>query len=202
MKVSYFQDIDTDAIYACAGPWGINGMFRLRNTQWEFLVPNSPDWNWVHQRIYRNPRVEETKPEDFPGPWPPLPETPPGPFPDRKDYFLPEHPLQASAYPLVTRFLKTQKEDKAVVFVVLFEDKYETMLGDGEFHYFKQVFLTEEEAQRFMDENRSEGESLHLRAMTVKLDHEALTFPEFKQELFDEHKVEEVIKALESLLRR
>jgi hypothetical protein len=206
MKVGYFQDIDTDAIYACVGPWGINGMFRLRNPQakdkqWEFLVPNSPNWNWVHQRIYRNPRVEEATPDAFPVPLPPLPETPPGPFPERKDYFLPEQPIQASAYPLVTRFLTTQKENTAAVFVVLSEDRYETLLGDGEFHHFKHVFLTQEEAQRFMDQNRSEGESFHLRAMTIKLDYEVLAFPDFEQKLFDEHKVEEVVKALESLLR-
>lgn len=29
------------------------------------------------------------------------------------------------------------------------EDPYETALGDGEFHYFRDVFLSREDAQRY-----------------------------------------------------
>ncbi len=206
MKVNYYQDIDSDTIYACRGSWGANGMFRLRDPQakekqWEFLIPNSPAWDWIHQRIYRNPRVEEIKPEKFPAPLPPLPETPPGPFPEAKDYFLPEKPIQASAYPLLGGFLKGQKDKAAKVFVVLSGDRYETLLGDGEFHYFDRVFLAKQDAERHIDQNRGEWESFHLREMTVKLDDEVFAFPDFTQELFDRHKVEEVVKALESFLQ-
>ena len=206
MKINYYQDIDTDAIYACRGPWGANGMFRLRDPQakeekWEFLIPNSPAWDRIHQRIYRNPRVEEIKPEEFPTPLPPLPETPPGPFPEAKDYFLPEKAIQASVYPLLSGFLKGQKDKAAKVFVVLHEDRYETLLGDGEFHDFDRVFFTKEDAERYMDQNRGEWKSFHLREMTIKLDHDILAFPDFAHKLFDRHKVEEVVKALESLLR-
>jgi hypothetical protein len=205
MKVSYCQDIDTDAIYACRGSWGSEGMFRLRNPQtigqqWEFLIPNSPTWDWIHQRIYRNPRVEEIRPEDFPTPLPPLPETPPGPFPAAKDYFMPKQPMAASSYPRLKKFLDRQERKEAKVYVVLEEDRYETVFGDGEFHDFDRVFLTREEAERYMDQNRGEWKTFHLREMTVKLDHEMLAFPEFTHELFDKHSIEKVVNALESLL--
>ncbi len=181
-------------------------MFRLKDPQgkdrqWEFLIPNSPNWAWVHQRIYRNPRVEEIRPEHFPAPLPPLPETPPGPFPESEDYFLPEKPLQASAYPLVRKFLNGQQGKSAKVFIVLEEDRYETMLGDGEFHDFDRVFLAKEEAERYMDRNRDEWKSFHLREMTMKLDDEVLAFPDFAHKLFDKHSVKEVVEALESFLQ-
>jgi hypothetical protein len=34
--------------------------------------------------------------------------------------------------------------------------------------------------------------------MTIQLDHELLAFPDFEQKLFDEHKVEEVVKATQA----
>ncbi len=91
MDIKYFKDIDNDAIYACVGPMAVNALFRLRlplakDGQWEFLVPNSPAWDGIHQRIYRNPRVEEVRPEEFPVPLPPLPEAPRGPFPQWKEW--------------------------------------------------------------------------------------------------------------------
>jgi hypothetical protein len=114
---------------------------------------------------------------------------------------LPEKAIQASVYPLLSGFLKGQKDKAAKVFVVLHEDRYETLLGDGEFHDFDRVFFTKEDAERYMDQNRGEWKSFHLREMTIKLDHDILAFPDFAHKLFDRHKVEEVVKALESLLR-
>ena len=206
MDIKYFKDIDTDTIYACVGPMAVNALFRLRpalekDGQWEFLVPNSPAWDAVHQRIYRNPRVEEVRPEEFPVPMPPLPEIPSGPFPHWKDYFLPEQPIHASRYPSVARFLEDGRREPVTVFIVLFEDIYETTLGDGEFHYFRDVFLTREEAQRYQDQNRQEWERLHLRQMVIKLEHAAFVIPEFNPQLFDHYKVEEVLTALEARLR-
>jgi hypothetical protein len=206
MEVEYFKDIETDAVYACVGPMAMGGLFRLRNplasdSQWEFLVPNSPSWDSVHQRIYRNPRVEVARPEEFPSPLPPVPESPPGPFPSWKEHFLPQQPIPSSKYPSVTGLLKkSRSEEKLTVFVVLFEDPYETALGDGEFHYFRGVFLTEADAQRYMDKNRSKGERFYLRTMSIKLDQEVFVFPDFDPELFDHYQAEEVLAALESLL--
>jgi hypothetical protein len=85
--------------------------------------------------------------------------------------------------------------------VVLSEDIYETNLGDGEFHYFQDVFLTREDAQSYVDRAPAEGERFHLRTMSIRLDSGALSSPDFKIELFDHYTVEEVLKALEARLR-
>jgi hypothetical protein len=206
VKVKYYKDIDTEAVYACVGPMGANAVFRLADpstkpANWEFLVPDSPIWDAVHQRIYRNPRVEEVNPEEFQPRPPLLPEIPCGPFPEWKEYFLPEQPINASQYPSVTKFLKGQEDETVMVFVVLHEDTYETMLGDGEFHYLGGVFLTREEAQDYMGQNRGEWNRFHLRTMSIKLAHDAFLFPDFRPERYDRYKAEEVLIELEVRLR-
>jgi len=207
METEYFKDCDTDAVYACVGPMGLTAMFRLRKSavgepEWEFLVPESPTWDSVHQRLYFDRRwVETVNPGELPEPLPPLPEIPPGPFPHATEYYKPKQPIGASEYPSVTAFLKAQSDKTAKVVVVLSEDIYETNLGDGEFHYFRDVFLTQEDAQRDMDRDLDKGERFHLRTMSIRLDSGVLGFPDFNMELFDHYTPEEVLKALEARVR-
>ena len=111
-----------------------------------------------------------------------------------------EQPMKASKFPFLTKFLKAQYGKRVTVFVVLSEDRYETTLGDGEFHYFREVFLTEEEAQRYIDHNRSGNEEFHLRTISIKLDQGVFVFPEFRPERYDHYKPEEVLIALEAHL--
>lgn len=205
MGIKYYKDFDTDAVYACVGPMAAEALFRLRDPlagdrQWEFLVPDSPAWDSIHQGIYRNPRVEEVRPEAFPVPLPPLPEIPRGPFPPWKDHFLPKHPVHAARFPSVAAFFAAGKRESVTVFVVLFEDTYETVFGDGEFHYFRKAFLTREDAQRDMDQDPKEWERLHLRSMMVTLDHATFGFPDFNPQLFDHYEAQEVLAALEASL--
>jgi hypothetical protein len=206
VEVKYFKDIDTDAVYACVGPMGVNAMFRLsrplaNDVTWEFLVPSSPIWDAVHQRIYRNPRVEAVTAQESEPPLPPLPDIPRGPFPEWKEYFLPERPIDVSRYPSVGRFLRGQRKGRVTVSVLLHEDRYETALGDGEFHYFQGVFLSGEEAQSYMDQNRGEWDVLHVRTMSIQLEHGKFTFPDFSPERYDRYRAEEVLEALEACLQ-
>jgi hypothetical protein len=203
MEVNYFRDIDSDAIYACVGPMGGNAIFRLMasDTRWEFLVPNSPTWDAAHQRIYRNSRVEAARLDEFPTALPPLPEIPQGPFADWRDYFLPRRPIRAWRYPSLAKFLKARNQETVTVFVVLDEDIYEAAFGDGEFHYFRDVFLSREDAQRYMDQNQTEWHRFHLRTMAIKLEHRVFVFPDFQPELFDHYEAKEVLTALQARFR-
>ncbi len=65
------------------------------------------------------------------------------------------------------QFLNGQKDKEAPVFVVLTEDLYETAFGDGEFHDFAGVFLTREDAQRHIDQNRSRWNKFYLKTNSV-----------------------------------
>ena len=87
------------------------------------------------------------------------------------------------------------------MFVVLDEDIYETAFGDGEFHYFRDVFLTRHDAQRYMDQNQSEWHRFHLKTMAIKLEHKVFVFPDFQPMLFDHYDVKKVLTALEARLR-
>jgi hypothetical protein len=207
MAVEYFKDFDTDVVYACVGPMGVNALFRLRRSltgkpEWEFLVPESPTWDSAHQRLYFDRRwVETVNPNELPEPIPPIPEIPRGPFPHPSEYFMPERHLDVSKYPYVKTFLRTRSDETVTVIVVLHEDLYETYLGDGEFHYFQDVFLTREDAQRATGLYPDKEERFHLRTMTIKLDSGALDFPDFRVELFDHYTVEQVLQRLEARLQ-
>lgn len=201
MDVKYYQDIETDAVYACVGPMAGDALFVLRQPpsgEWEFLVPNSRAWDAAHQGIFRNSRVTAVKPE-VSAALPPLPAIPRGPFPEWKEHFLPGKPIPASRYPSAAHFLSSH--GAVTLFVVLYEDTYETALGDGEFHYFKDVFVTREDAQRLLDQKPGEWERLHLRLMTIKLDHGSFAFPDFDARLFDRYEAEQVLAAWEARLR-
>jgi hypothetical protein len=163
-------------------------------------VPNSPGWDETHQGIYRNSRVTTVTP-DVAAALPPLPEIPRGSFPEWEDHFLPAQPIPAARYPSVADFVSRANAATVTLFVVLCEDGYETAFGDGEFHYFKDVSVVREDAERLMDRKPDEWERLHLRSMTVRLDHGSFAFPDFDARLFDRYKAEQVLAAWEARLR-
>lgn len=203
MDVKYYQDIESDAIYACVGAMAGEALFVMREPPagaWEFVVPNSPEWDATHQGIFRNARVTAVKPEKAAA-LPPLPPIPRGPFPEWKEHFLPRQPIRASKYPRVARYFAAGRHERVTLYVVLHEDIYETSFGDGEFHYFHAVFDAREDAERLMGGKRGEWERLHLRSLTVRLDRGTFGFPDFDMKLFDHYKPEEVLAAWEARLR-
>jgi hypothetical protein len=202
MDLAHFRDIETDAIYACLGPMGGAAIFRLHEPtrEWEFLIPESPHWDDVHQRIYRNARVVGLPADELTS-LPPLPPIPPGPFPEWKEYFLPKHPLRTSAYPAFARHVEEQRASVVTVFVVLLEDTYETAFGDGEFHYFRDVFVTEGAAVRYAETHAEEWLRFHVRPVAIGVEGGTIRFPHWRPQLFDRYELEEVLTALETRLR-
>lgn len=204
--VNYFRS-DSGALIACLGPWAAVAMFRMRpdDRQWEFLVPGSPTWDAIHQGIYRNMHgYDPVDPGEVPPDLPPLPAVPDGPFPKREHYVLPTEGVESSGYRAVAKLLRDRENGTVTVFVVLCEDGYETSFGDGEFHYFENAFLDKDDAQRYMDRCPSEWDQaqrqwyrLHLRTVTITLDHEALAFPGFKLEPYDQYTPVQVLQSLE-----
>jgi hypothetical protein len=204
MAVTYYHDIESEAIYACVGAMAGEPLFVMREPPagaWAFLVPDSPEWDAAHQGIFRNARVAAVTPETAAA-LPPLPPIPSGPFPEWKEHFLPREPISTAKYPRIARFFAAGRHEQVTLCVVLYEDTYETSFGDGEFHYFRDVFDAREDAERVMAGKRGEWERLHLRTMSVRLDRGAFVFTDFAPQLYDRYKPEEVLVAWEARLDR
>jgi len=91
---------------------GANAVFRLadpstKSANWNFWF-RQPHLGFIHQRIYRNPRSRseprESNLDRLPA------GDPCGPFPEWKEYFLPEQP-SCSQYPSVAKFLKGRRRN-------------------------------------------------------------------------------------------
>ena len=206
MEVQYFRDIDSETLFAAVGTSGFDGIFRLHSGSriWEFLSPGSLEWDRVHQKIYRAARVENIDPAELSSSLPALPVPAKQAIHHKtwKDNLLPKHLIMASHYPLTKKIIEAQEHREITVFVVLTEDTYETFLGDGKFHYIEEVFLSKESANRHIKHKQKEGVSFHLRTITIRLDGEAFSFPFFEAYEYDRHKAEDVLRSLESSLKK
>ncbi len=195
----YFRDPDSETLYACIGPMGANGVFRLRDAEqeWEYLVTESPTWDEIHQRIYRNFKMHRVKPEDLPGSLPTIPAKPSGDVPPFEDYFRPSQPILAVGYPNITDFLRPRENASCTVYILLEEDRYETSFGDGEFHYLHDVFLRAEEAHDRIARETGEWARFHLRPCTITLEEGSITIDDSSRQRYDRHHTDEVLRALE-----
>ncbi len=201
-EIEYFRDIDSDTLYSPVGTFGIEGIFRLPrgSNTWEFLSPDSLGWDSVHQKIYRTARVEKIDPAELSFSLPSLPVLTKNNIRSKiwKDNLLPKNKIMASDYPLTKEIIEAKENKQITVFAVLTEDTYDTFLGDGEFHYLKEVFLCKASANRHIKNKHKEGVKFHLRTITIRLDGEAFSFPSFEAYEYDHHKAEDVLKSLES----
>jgi len=206
---------DNGILFAWRGPWG--GIFRLSGSgddvRWELLMPQSPHWNAVHQAIFYTGRLEPVRPEELPKGIPEVPEEPAGPFPSRIDYYLADRQLLISEYPKTATLVRNSKNLELEVHVVLREDGYETLLGDGEFHYLNRVFLRKSAAVDFVrqqheDQMRAQArqppnvhlvpDEYHLRRVVLALSGDSLVLKVFQHEVFDEHSAVDVLEMLET----
>jgi len=148
-EIEYYDDTwDSSNYLVCINRYYIFAIHPDEpNPKWEFLHPDGPRWDAVHQRVYRNFRSDCIEIDQLPANLPPPPDSidpdllrplPPPP---------PEIFLRAD-YPSLDKRL--QKCNGAMPdFLVLMEDLYESHNGDGKFHYPETLFFTHEEAHAF-----------------------------------------------------
>lgn len=115
--------------------------------KWEFLHPDGARWDAVHQRVYRNFRADRINRDQLPSNLPPPPDSIapelllPLPPPPPEIFFRADYPRLDK---------RLQERDGAIpLFLVLMEDLYESLHGDGKFHYPEATFFNEDEAFRF-----------------------------------------------------
>ena len=193
--MKYFECTDSGNLYAVdAESRGIFQLYRDKRSTgpWVFLAPETEAWDAVHQKIYRNGRATEVEPGTAVPPVPPAPE---GPFPSWAENLGKGRVLPAVRYPGVARWAGT----RGVVYVVLEEDSYESMFGDGCFRYLSDVFVDRAEARRAAA-SAGKWQSMTVQSFTLKARDGYLYAPDFGPGLFEHYKLEEVLDKLEARL--
>ena len=166
---------------------------------WNFIVPGSILWDALHQDLYFALHDFSACQGGEEKVLPPLPPVPKFKRLSWKDNFLPKEALSARAYPSLTARLESAHEKQIRVWILLLEDKYETLQGDGCFRYFfeKKVFLSEFDARTAA--NAGDGEGWHVlsvASVVIGLDCDEIVPVIFDPDVFDHYEFEHVVLAL------
>lgn len=159
---------DSDLILGFCGRKGSGGVYCYwpdQSDTWEFFHAGTREWDHFHQKVYWQGRADPIKFSELKGKVPPVPPKPPR-NPKPNVYALPEKeaPYTSATKELLERI--TACEGKRLpVYVVLMEDRYETVLGDGCFRHFESVFFKESLAQSHIENDVEQHELLwyHIR---------------------------------------
>jgi len=172
VEIEYYDDWwDSDNYFVCINRHYIFAANRNdKSPQWMLINSNYDYWDAIHQRIYRNYRSDKIRKEDLPTHFPPPPETippeainPPPPPPP------PLNPIPADRYPVLTEHISELNGKSKLVYLVLEEDLYESMHGDGEFHYPSKIFFDSESATLFVSRDHHEYTKYHSRQGLIQL---------------------------------
>ena len=148
-EIEYYDDTwDANNYLVCINRHYIFAI-RLNDQapKWEFLRPGSARWDGVHQRVYRNFRADRINRGQLPANLPPppdsiAPELLISPPPRPPEIF------NRADFPNLVKCLH-ENDGAMPLFLVLIEDRYESSNGDGEFHYLKAIFFSDEEVRSF-----------------------------------------------------
>lgn len=141
-----------DLIMGFLGPHGAAGVWRNflgSGHDWEFCAPESKDWDWYHQKVFRQGRAESCDWAEIADRLPPVPHGDPPP----EKYHLrePPEPEALLAQPGSTLSGHVAAADgRLPVYVVLYEDCYESSFGDGVFRDFDGAFPDESTARAYI----------------------------------------------------
>jgi hypothetical protein len=168
---------------------------------WEVMETNSPEWNWLHQHIFRNYRADPIPPEDVAA-LPPLPTSVEVLAVTSSEAFVtPDSSIPAAQFYKLSRVVEGWGGDGLQITVVLQEDRYESLHGDGRFHDFSDVCLSEEEVMSRTATIEKDGFCrAHLRRMRVVVRDGVVQIPDFKHEMFDTESVFQILVTLERRL--
>lgn len=199
-EVEYYEDDYTDGrYYTCINRHYI---FQIRVSdpapKWECINLDYGRWDAIHQKIYRNFKASDIQKSDLPATLPPPPDSvppevinpPPPPPPE---------PLRAEDFPVAAEYLHScVGRGTAALHLVLYEDRYESLNGDGEFHYPEAVFFDLESAKNYNDDD-SGWMKYHIRPGVIWLDRDTIGC-EVPRRIFDHFSDRDVLKLTEKVI--
>lgn len=196
--IEYYEDDTSQTLFAVRRDDRGEALFRLLgpDPRWQWLRPGSTEWDAAHQRIFRNHRVVRPDPAVLEG-LPPVPEVPADEPPERWEDNFTAGMLPAARYPNVANWLVSADVPQTLQ-IVLHEDEYETMFGDGEFHYLHDV----RPADATPAATDQPGQRYHQREACVRWDSGSarIELVKSRREMYDHYKDEDVMAMLEKFL--
>lgn len=198
--VTYWEDWDFGGILATREPSIF--VWLAEEGRWIRVNPRSDRWDYYHQKIFRAHRAYPIEDERIGRDFPELPDPPPEPEPlsELEQKHLASS-FPADDYLLVAAWLAELPDQEVQGFVLLQEDNYETMFGDGCFRDMEGIALTEEAAHRFQQET-PKGYGRYCRAFRMALRNARIEFPEIETKTFDRHTPYTVLMGLQLSLAR
>lgn len=209
MDVEYYSDGGGRFLASISrGGGGFFIMYDLKaNPLWEFVTPGSLKWDSFHQNLYRNQRDFDLCTDDEVKLLPELPEIPEHKRMRWKDNFLPLPEMPISEFPFLSKFLLACEHGNYRFWFVLYEDKYETVFGDGCFVYWsRRVFLDRVDAIAFVQKENAKlaedpyGTEYSLESFALKLENGFLVPEDFLPITFKRYKIENIIRRIEDTL--
>lgn len=200
LEIEYYDDSwDSNYYFVCINRYHIFAANKTsKSPTWEYIDPRGYLWDAFHQRIYRNQRSDKIDKEEIPKNFPPTPDSIPEsllnlpPLP-------PPPPLLLKDYPVVKKYLENLSNHSAEIYVVLLEDLYESLHGDGKFHYIDSVFIHKADALKYCAEKKTEFDFYHLRICNLKIESENISC-EVASRPFDHISKENILNLLATIL--
>ena len=201
-----------DLILGVCGPQGFDGIYRLflgSGLGWEFCPNGTKDWDWYHQLLFLKGDAAPCDPWALGESVPPIPES----FPPPEQYIVrdppePEAPHAKRGSPVFERIAAAPR-GRLRVYVVLYEDGYEALFGDGIFRDFSAAFFDEEAAQAYISSktHAASPESrkfmrFYVRAAALSVRGDVLVIDEGDAEIspFDHFSLQQVTDSLAASL--
>ena len=163
---------DNDLILGFCGKKGHIGVYRYwlnRSDDWEFCPAGTKLWDRYHQMVYWQGRADPCTVKELKGEVPPLPRK----FPPPTRYHITDPPEQETPNALAGSKLyervNSVPDKRLAVYVVLMEDRYETVLGDGCFRNFESAFFDESSAQSHIENDFEPHEFIEFHIRKVHL---------------------------------
>jgi len=199
-EIEYYDDTDNSGCYyVCMNEHYI---FRANGSdpqpQWEFVNFDYEAWDFIHQKIYRNFRCKKINKEALPVNLPSPPDTIP---PEEKK--LPPEPVRADEFPALAAYLSKLEAKLQNVDLILHEDLYESIFGDGKFCYSERLFFDSEGATHFKNEHddRERYTLYHIRSGAIRLNDKTLEC-DIDKYVFDHFDDKGVFTLAESVLSK
>lgn len=191
------------------GVMGSRGMLIFRPSgQWEYTPCGSIIWDDCHQQVYRNHRGDALSEQDLKdrGIRPPsAEELQYGSHGVRwEDNFSSSIPCSDVPHRVITR-LKAAPQGQAAVYLILYEDCYETGFGDGRFLYPKAAFWLEKDAVEEMarldaeegGSGQKENYRYYLKEIAISMDRTGKSIgADLNIEAYEHYSLEEILRLL------